>query len=183
MSVSTIVPSAAFVPLVSPFETYHSVFWEVEDEPDLALTSKTRMLALPAIALATLRYVAAPAECMHPQTRGIVTEASMRLAVWKDRGARMSAWTVARSFQGLFFGGDLAWSRRVPLKGLDLIRATDELGCEALEWYCDVPSDIDPYAFQTVRLHKALERYAPTVEPLRKSGPSDAHQRRPTRFR
>jgi hypothetical protein len=165
MSVATIVPSAAFVPLVSPFETYHDVFWEVEDEPDPGLTSRTRMLALPAVALATLRYVAAPAEAMHPRTRGIVTEASMRLARWKDNDARLSAWEVAHSFQMLYFRGPLSRSQRIPMLGLDLIRATDSLSCEALEWYCDVPSKADVYSFQTVRLKNALERYAPTVEP------------------
>lgn len=167
MSVATStasLPPTAFTPLDSPFQTYHDVFWEVQDEPDPALTGKTRMLALPAVSMATLRYVAAPAKSMLPQTRGIATDASMRLAVWKDRDARMSAWTVARTFQGLFFGGDLAWSRRVPLLGLDLIRATDELGCEGLEWYCDVPTETDPYMFQTVRLKHALERFSRTVE-------------------
>ncbi|TFD86406.1 hypothetical protein [Cryobacterium psychrotolerans] len=153
-----------FAPLVSPFENYHDVFWEVEDEPDPGLTSKTRMLALPAVSLATLRYRAAPADCMHPQTRGTVTEASMRLAKWKDNNARLSAWEVARNFQMLYFRGALSRSTRVPLLGLDLIRATDELGCEGLEWYVDVPREDDPFRFRIVRLKDALERFAPTVE-------------------
>jgi hypothetical protein len=161
VSVATIVPSGAFVPLVSPFETYHEVFWDVENEPEPGLTSKTRMLALPAVALATLRYVAAPADAMRPSTRGIVTEASMRLAKWKDNNAQLSAWEVAHSFQLLYFGGPLSRSERVPLLGLDLIRATDALSCEALEWFCDVPSERDAFSFQTVRLRYALERFAP----------------------
>ncbi|WP_146067707.1 hypothetical protein [Cryobacterium sp. M25] len=164
MSVSTIVPPAVFAPLVSPFETYHDVFWDVEDEPEPRLTAKTSMLTLPAVALATLTYLAAPAECMHPKTRGTVTEASMRLAKWKDNDARLSAWEVAHNFQMLYFRGALSRSARVPLLGLDLIRATDELGCEGLEWFCDVPTENDPFRFQTVRLKRALERFAPTVE-------------------
>lgn len=164
MSVATIVPRAAFVPLVSPFENYHEVFWEVEDEPDPGLTSKTRMLALPAVSLATLRYFSAPAHCLRPLTRGTVTEATMRLAKWKDDGAQLSAWEVARNFQMLYFRGPLSRGARVPLLGLDLIRATDELSCEGLEWYCDVPTRVDAFDFQTIRLKYALERFAPTVE-------------------
>lgn len=160
------LPDRPVWPLVTPFDTYHAVLCNVPAEPDFGLTSKTRMLRLPAVTMATLRYVAAPANSMHPKQRGIVTEASMRLAVWKDRGARMSAWDVALSFQSLYWpaGGSGRRVGRMPLRGLDLIRATDELGCEGLEWFCDVPCEDDPYAFKVVRLKYALERFAPTVE-------------------
>lgn len=163
MSFTDTLPDRQFRPLVSPFESYHRVHSNVPDEPDFGLTSKTRMVRLPAVPMATLRYLAAPAASMHPTTRGVVTEASMRLAVWKDRGARLSGWEVAKEFQTLYFptglnnfrrNGD--HRRRVPLKGLDLIRATDELGCEGLEWWCDMPYPNDEYRFHTVRLKDAL---------------------------
>lgn len=155
------IPGRAFPALASPFETYHEVFWNVMDEPDFGITGKTPMVRLGAVTLATLHWRSAPATAMIPSTRGMVTDASMRLAVWKDRGLRVSAWNVAREFQDLFFGG-LPFGKRVPLKGLDLIRATDELACCDLNWFCDVPRADDEFSFETVRLKEALSRTQPS---------------------
>jgi hypothetical protein len=157
IATDSILPRPAFSPLVSPFETYHQVFWDVMDEPDFGITGRTRMLRLLGVSLATLHWRSAPAKAMIPETRGLVTDASMRLAVWKDRGLKVSAWNVALEFQDLFFGG-LVSGQRVPLRGLDLIRATDELACCDLNWFCDVPTRDDPYTFETVRLKEALAR-------------------------
>lgn len=158
------LPDRAFRPLVTPFEPYHEVFWTVEDEPDLGLTAKTRMLELPAVALATLEVHSAPAKAWRPDTRGIVTEASMRLAVWKDRGRHLSAWDMAIAFQWLYFRGDGNRGGKMPLLGLDLLRCIDELSCEAIELRCSVPKMDDPFDFESVRLKEALARTA-TFEP------------------
>lgn len=159
MTATSILPPEGLTPLVSPFETYHKVFWDVIDEPDFGINRKTPMVRLGAVTLATLHWRSAPAKAMIPETRGMVTDASMRLAVWQDRGLRVSAWNVAREFQDLFFGG-MAFGQRVPLKGLDLIRATDELACCDLNWFCDVPRPDDEFSFETVRLKEALARLA-----------------------
>lgn len=146
-------------------------------EPDLHITSKTRMLRLPAVALATLRVRTGPAD-EHADTRGVVTDACHRLAVLWARGSQMSAYGIAGEFQYMFFPtGVSGWSRslepvrRVPLKGLDLIRGSEELGAFGVEWRTDVPTEHDPYTFETVRLSEALERFAPTVESAATSGP------------
>jgi hypothetical protein len=145
---------------VTPLDPYHDVFWTVEDEPDFGLTSRTRMIDLPAVALATLDVHAAPAQSWRPETRGMVTEASMRLAIWKDRGRHLSAWEMALSFQHLYFRG--SGDRRdgkVPLLGLDLLRCIDELSCEATELWCSMPSQDDPWTFEDMRLKYALARF------------------------
>lgn len=155
---TTILPDQAFTPLVTPLDPYHEVFWDVQPEPDFGLTAKTRMLALPAIALATLELHAAPAKAWRPDTRGLVTEASIRAAIWKDRGRNLSAYDMALNFQALFFGGDGRRGGNVPLLGLDLLRCIDELSCEATELWCAMPTETDPYEFETVRLKTALSR-------------------------
>lgn len=160
MSLATILPDQAFVPLVTPLDPYIDRFWSVQPEPDFGLTAKTRMLSLPAIALATLVLHAAPAKAWLPDTRGLVTEASIRAAIWKDRGRNLSAYDMALNFQALFFGGDGRRGGKVPLLGLDLLRCIDELSCEATELWCSMPTEADPYEFETVRLRTALARVA-----------------------
>lgn len=170
MSVATIVPRAASTPL--------GLLLDLSTEPDFRITSKTRMLRLPAVTLATLRIRTGPAEGMHPGTRGVVTDACWQLAVWWARGSRMSAYETATEFQYRFFPtGMSGWRRglepmrRVPLKGLDLIRATDEFGAFCVQWWADVPREDDPYTFETVRLSEALERFAPVSSDVnRRSG-------------
>ena len=159
------LPDRAFKPLISPFESYHEVFWNVVDEPDFGLTGDTPMLYLPAISLATLVVKAGPASAFRPETRGIVTEASIRIAVWKDRGgSELSAWAIANAFQMLYFKGTgERRDRRVPRLGLDLLRAVDELNCEATELWVDVPSEGSPYRFVSVRLTEALRRFEPLI--------------------
>lgn len=139
-------------------------------EPDFHITNRTRMLKLPGVALATLRFRAGPIETMHPGTCGMTTDACERLARWWARGSRMSAWQVALEFQSLYFPTGVSHytrgqepMRRQPLRGLDLIRATEEHGGFGVEWRCDVPREDDEFAFETVRLSEALERFAPTV--------------------
>lgn len=165
MAVTTIEPRIGSAPLAGPFAHYFSEVPHLPQEPDLGITGETPMLLLPMVSLATLRYVAPPVECMHPQARGIVTEASLRLAHWRRQGGKRTAWHIAEDLQGLYFGGRTAGHgrsldlyRRIPRKGLDLIRAVDELGCEGIEWYCDVPHPSDWRRFQTIRLKDALSR-------------------------
>jgi hypothetical protein len=156
LSLATILPEQAFKPLVGPLDPYYDVFWDVDNEPDLGLTSRTKMLALPAISLATLEVRSAPAKSWRPDTRGIVTEASLRVAIWKDRGRSLSASDMARTFQYLYFRGDGNRGGKVPLLGLDLLRCIDELSCEAIEFWVSVPTADDAYEFEEVRLKTAL---------------------------
>ncbi|WP_100813583.1 hypothetical protein [Microbacterium lacus] len=160
MSLATILPDQAFVPLVTPLDPYHDAFWDVESEPELGLTPRTRMLALPAIALATLELQATPAKSWRPTTRGLVTEASIRAAIWKDRGLNLSAYEMALNFQSLFFGGDGRRGGNVPLLGLDLLRCIDELSMCSTELWCSTPTVEDPFEFEQVRLGTALARIA-----------------------
>jgi hypothetical protein len=159
MSLETILLEQAFKPLVGPLAPYDSVFWDVEIEPDFGLTSRTKMLALPAISLATLQVLAAPAKAWRPDTRGIVTEASLRLAIWKDRGRNLSAYDMALNFQYLYFRGDGNRGGKVPLLGLDLLRCIDELSCEAMELWVSVPTAADAYDFEKLRLKTAIARF------------------------
>lgn len=41
---SETLPERAFVPLKSPLDPYHDVFWKVQDEPDFGLTPNTRSM-------------------------------------------------------------------------------------------------------------------------------------------
>lgn len=149
-------------------------------EPDFQITSRpSRVLSLPAVTLATLRFRTGPAD-VQPETIGDVTDACHRLAVLWARGVQMSAWEVAEEFQRRYFPtGVSGWRRnlepmrRVPLKGLDMIRATAELGAFCVEWRCDVPTEHDEFAFERVSLTEALDRYAPTVQSS-KTGPRNA---------
>lgn len=150
----------SFYPLAIPLDPYNEAIWTAVDEPDMGLTSRTRMLQLPAVALATLVVHAAPAKSWRPDTRGMVTEASLRVAVWNDRNRRLSAWDMALSFQMLYFGGDGNRGGKIPRLGLDLLRSIDELSCEAIELWCSVPTIDDPYEFESVRLKTALARLA-----------------------
>lgn len=168
MSTTTTIqslPASAVRPRGGPFAHYFTEAPDLPEEPEFGISGGTPMLRLPMVSLATLRYVAMPLASMHPQTRGIVTEASMRLACWRWQGGKRTAWYIAEQLQELYFGGRTAGHRRsldpyrrVPRKGLDLIRAVDELGCEGIAWYCDVPSPNDYRRFEVVRLRIALSR-------------------------
>ncbi|MDL5351584.1 hypothetical protein [Microbacterium sp. zg-YB36] len=161
-SLATSLPDQAFVPLTTPLDPYHDVFWEVESEPELGLTPRTKMLALPAIALATLELHAAPAKTWRPTTRGLVTEASIRAAIWKDRrGYSLSAYEMALNFQALFFHGDGRRGGNMPLLGLDVLRGIDRLSVCGTQLWCSMPTSADPFEFETVRLTTALKRVAP----------------------
>lgn len=169
MSLSLSLPDRAFAPLVGPSE-YFARAWtrDLPAEPEFDLDGKrTPMLLLPAVSMATLRYVAAPVEAMYPRHRGMVVEASLRLAHWGWQGGAHSAWQIARRLGSIYFptsmdgyrrGGDRL--ARIPRKGFALIAATDALSCCSLEWYCDVPRADDAFEFQTVRLKTALARLA-----------------------
>lgn len=166
MPTPTILPDRGFSPLNSPLDPYLDAYPTAVDEPDFGLTSRTLMLKLPAIALATLDLHAAPAKTWMPETRGRITETSIRLAIWKDRGHNLSGYAMALNLQYVYYGGTGERGGNVPLLGLDLLRCVDELGCEATELRCSMPSLADPFTFETVRLKTALARIA-TVEPSR----------------
>lgn len=157
---SETLPERAFVPLKTPLDPYHDVFWKIENEPDFGLTSKTLMVKLPAVALATLEVREDLDKTWEPRTRGLVTEASMRVGIWHERGRQMSAWDMALNFQYLYFRGTGDRGGKVPLLGLDLLRCIDELSCETLELWVTMPRDDDPYQFKTVRLRDAVARVA-----------------------
>jgi len=138
----------------------------LQAEPAFDLDEKrSPMLRPPAVALATLRYIATPVEAIRPATRGIVTEASMRLALWRWQGGSRSAWEIAKRLEVQCFPTGIdgyhrngARLSRIPRKGLALIATTDALSCCALEWYCDMPRDDDPYEFETLRLRVAIAK-------------------------
>lgn len=164
------LPVQAMRPIDGPFAHYLAVAPNLPAEPEFEISGDTPMLRLSMVSLATLRYETAPPTSPHPQTRGIVTESSLRLAHWRWQGGKRTAWYIAQELQEIYFGGrtaghgrSLAPYRRVPRKGLDLIRAVDELGCEGIGWYCDVPSAVDWRRFQTVRLTDALAQAALTT--------------------
>lgn len=167
IALSTTLPERSFTPLAGPLDHYERVALDLPREPEFDLDGKrTPMLLLPAVAMATLRYVAAPVRSMHPRQRGIVTESSLWLAHWGWQGGERSAFAIAKRLQAKYFPTGIDGYRRngdpvsrIPRKGLALIAATDELGCEGLEWYCDVPTEADPYEFETVRLKTALARF------------------------
>jgi hypothetical protein len=156
MSLEVILPRQTFTPLVTPLDPYYSVVGRVQDEPDFGLTSHTAVLGLPAIALATMEVRAKPAKTWRPTTRGIVTEGSLRIAIWKDRGNNLSAYDLALNLQYLYFRGDGNRGGKVPLLGLDLLRCVDELSCCGIELWVSVPRDADPFEFEEVRLRDAL---------------------------
>lgn len=161
------LPVQAMRPLGGPLAHYLAQAPDLPKEPEFGISGDTPMLRLPMVSLATLRYEAASVASMHPQTRGVVTEASIRLAHWRWQGRKRTAWYIAEELQEIYFSGRTAGHgrsldpyRRVPRKGLDLIRAVDELGCGGIGWYCDVPSAVDWRRFQTVRLTDALAQIA-----------------------
>lgn len=111
--------------------------------------------------------VSAPVEALQPSTFGVVTEASLRLAQWGWQDSERSAWEIAERLASTYFPTSTSGYRRngdrlsrIPRKGLDLIRATDELECGGLQWFCDMPRTDNPYEFETVRLKAALARLA-----------------------
>lgn len=154
------LPERVFVPLKTPLDHYHDAFWDLQDEPELGVTPHTLMLELPAVAIATLevrRDVSRP--CV-PTTRGLVTEAAMRVGVWHERGRGLSAWEMALNFQYLYFRGTGDRGGQVPRLGLDLLRCVDELSCDTLELWVTMPRNDDPYQFEDVRLSDAVARVA-----------------------
>lgn len=163
MSATSILPRPALSPLAGPFDSYWERHPELVDEPQFDIRSDTPMLLLPMVSIATLYYTAPALREMRPQTRGIATEASLRLAFWRRVSVRKSAWDIAEEFQSLFFPtGNSGWRRgleplrRIPRKGFALLAATDELGL--VQWTADVPMQDDPYHFERLRLRDALSR-------------------------
>jgi hypothetical protein len=175
---TSIEPRTAPWPLVSPFEPYTSKALSLPPEPDFDITGQTPMLLLPAVTLGTLQYTTPPIADMPFSTRGLVTEASAKLAVWNGQDGRWSAWFIAEQFQAVYFPtGVSGWRRgmtpltRVPRRGLDLIRATDALGL--VHWTCAVPRDDDRFGFETVRLSSAIAKFE-----LSQMGESSSAKRR-----
>lgn len=139
-----------------PLATYYDRYATLADEPEFIIPSK--VLRLPAVTVATLRYTAPDVNDLYPTTRGLATEASILLAAWRGR-SDLTGWTVAEEFQDRYYGGrtrgftrGLDTYRRIPRKGFDLLTATDALGY--VQWWCDIPTDDRHY--RTVRLTDAL---------------------------
>lgn len=139
-----------------PLATYYDRYAELVDEPEFIIPSK--ILRLPAVTVATLRYTAPDVNDLHPTTRGQATEASILLAAWRGR-RDLTGWTVAEEFQDRYYGGrnrgftrGLNVYKRLPRRGFDLLTATEALGY--VQWWCDIPTDDRHY--RTVRLADAL---------------------------
>ncbi|MGN7964907.1 hypothetical protein ACTJKK_02395 [Microbacterium sp. 22179] len=154
------LPEQAFAPQKSPLDHYNDMFWELQNEPELGVTPHTLMLELPAVAIATLEVRQDLSKPCVPTTRGLVTEAAMRVGIWHARARELSAWETALNFQYLYFRGTGDRGGKVPRLGLDLLRCVDELSCDTLELWVTMPRDCDPYQFEDVRLRDAIARVA-----------------------
>lgn len=184
---ATILPERPTAPLVAPDHFGRAWNRDLQPEPEFDLDgTPSPMLRLPAVAIGTLRYVAPSVGDLHPTTRGMVTEACLRLARWRWQDGKASAWWIAKRLEGTYFptgidgyrrNGDPL--RRIPRKGLALIAATDALDCAGVEWYCEIPRDDDPYEFETVRLNDALARFEPSLS----KAPNPAATTSPTPLR
>lgn len=153
---TSIEPRRAIRPLPYPHADYYDRYATLSDEPPI---ERSKVLRLPAVTVATLRYTVPAVDDLRPTTRGLATEASILLAAWRDR-RHMTGWTIAEEFQDRWYGGrsrgftrGLDVYRRLPRKGFDLLVATDALGL--VQWYCDIP-DADDRHYKTVRLSEAL---------------------------
>jgi hypothetical protein len=151
----SILPREATRPLPYPLAPYYEQHAHLADEPEIA---RSKVLRLPAVTVATLRYTAPDVNDLHLATRGLTTEASILLAAWRGR-RDLTGWTVAEEFQERYYGGrtrgftrGLDVYRRLPRKGFDLLAATEALGY--VQWWCDVPTDDRHY--KTIRLSEAL---------------------------
>lgn len=152
---SSILARETTRPLPFPLAPYYDRYADLTDEPPI---ERSKLLRLPAVTVATLRYTAPDPNDLALTTRGTATEASILLAAWRTR-SHLTGWTVAEEFQDRYFGGrtrgftrGLDVYRRLPRKGFDLLAATETLGY--VQWWCDAPTDDRHY--KTVRLSEAL---------------------------
>lgn len=159
---TSIEPRNTVAPLANPLRAYANAYSRLPHEPEFDLRSDTPMLRLSGLTLATLRH--APFERpVLPSTRGILSEAAMRIVCIDPLGER-SAWSVAEELHNDLFPTSrprglrrgLEPYRFLPRKGWDAIRGTDAL--DLIEWWCDVEDPYDWRRFETVRLSEALRR-------------------------
>lgn len=155
---TSIEPRRANRPLPYPLAPYYEQHAQLADEPEIA---RSKVLRLPAVTVATLRYTAPAVDDLVLTTRGLATEASILLAAWRTR-SHLTGWTVAEEFQDRYYGGrtrgftrGLDTYRRLPRKGFDLLTATEALGL--VQWWCDAPTDDRHY--KTIRLSEALATF------------------------
>lgn len=87
---TSILPRRTIRPLPYPHSDYYDRYATLSDEPPV---EQSKILRLPSVTVATLRYTAPAVDDMRPMTRGTATEASILLAAWRERG-RMTGWTV-----------------------------------------------------------------------------------------
>lgn len=152
------------VPLVMPWHKHAPDWFALPPETPASITERTPMLLLPAVALATLRYYAPAAECINPTERGMVNEATLRLAHWGHTDGKRSGWRIAENLQSVMWPNTRLdpstrhrlLRSRVPRRGFDLIRHVDERSIGAVEFYVDMPSQSDPYRYTTMRLRDAI---------------------------
>lgn len=154
------LPGRAFPALPYPHEQYYEQHAHLADETPI---QRSQVLRLPAVTVATLRYVAPDPDDLHPTTRGLATEASILLSAWRSR-RDLSGWTVAEELQDRYFGGrtrgftrGLDTYRRLPRKGFDLLVATDRLGL--VQWFADIEDPDDWRKYRSVRLSEALATF------------------------
>lgn len=159
-TVSTIARNEV-APLARANNAYADVISNLPDEPLFKPRGDTPMLRLPMVTVATIRHEPIRRPIL-PATRGLVSEATMRLVVLDAEGTR-SAWSIAEEFQSIYFGGrthgftrGVEVYKRVPRKGFDLLRGIDNLGLIPL--YCDVEDEHDWRRYKTVRLSEAIAR-------------------------
>ncbi|MDJ0335351.1 hypothetical protein QMG83_08960 [Salinibacterium sp. G-O1] len=187
MSLPITLPERAYSPQFGPFDHFARA-WnrDLEAEPEFDLDGRrSPLLRLPAVSIGTLHYTAPPIEDMHLTTRGMVTEACLRLARWRWQDGKASAWWIAKRLEGTYFPTGVDGYRRngdpltrIPRKGLALIAATDALNSGGVEWYCEIPRDDDPWSFETLRLSAALAKFEGSRLNAQRAV-SSAAQRRP----
>jgi hypothetical protein len=158
---TSILPREATRPLPFPLAAYYDRYADLADEPEFIVPSK--VLRLPAVAVATLRYTAPDVNDLRLATRGLATEASILLAAWRGR-RDLTGWTVAEEFQERYYGGrtrgftrGLDTYRRLPRKGFDLLVATERLGL--VQWFADIEDPDDWRKYRTIRLSEALATF------------------------
>lgn len=152
---------SASAPIPFPLASYYERYADLTDEP---LIERSKLLRLPAVTVATLRYTAPDPNDLALTTRGTATEASILLAAWRTR-SHLTGFTVAEELHERYwptsrlrgFTRGFEPFRNLPRRGFDLIVATDALGY--VQWFADVVDPDDDRRYRTVRLSEALATF------------------------
>lgn len=186
MTDSNTLTRGAITTPVGPLASYYARLDELHPEPDMRITGKTRVLALPAVALATLTVSGPPYEALIERlsTRGTVTGATLWLKLWTEHYP-LSARAIAGRFQERFFphgtSGMPSWSpfaRRTPRRGYDMLRAVDELNAGGIELHVSMPDPESEYSYKRMRLRDAIATLEHSHSRFKTTATTDAQRER-----